>query len=320
MGNTSLFQNNTLIFIAGIVSLAIFLQMLFNYILNTSIEFLDGQTKLEIQNQKTIALRRASKVIILLLNVAITIFLGYGIIINKGEIPGPLQNIIFGYGKIILYGLVAIIAYKLIYNIIVLAIKAVITHSPLQDALSTRLESRRQSLYSSIKYVLIFIVSTYFVYGVLTTFGLDMKALLATAGIASLAVGFGAQNLVKDFFNGFFILLEDSYGIGDVVMINGIGGFVESMTLRITRLRNTEGCLITIPHSEVTTVINFTKEWSRLDFKIGVDYDTDILKALSAMKEELEELKKIMSKEILDPPGTPPEVLSLESFDDNQIT
>ena len=89
---------------------------------------------------------------------------------------------------------------------------------------------------------------------ILPLIGLDIKPLLASAGIAGLAIGFGAQTLVKDVINGFFILLEDQYHLGDVVQISGVKGTVEDMSLRRTALRDGDGTLHFIPNSEIKVV------------------------------------------------------------------
>ncbi len=150
----------------------------------------------------------------------------------------------------------------------------------------------------------------------LDNFGIDLKAVLATLGVASLAVGFGAQSLVKDLVSGIFTLIEDQYSVGDVVSINGNGGFVERMTLRITQLRNTEGTLITIPNGLIETVKNMTKEWSRVDYMIGVAYDTDLDRAVDVLMDEAKKLKADMPEEVIDEP----ERLGVDSFEDSSIT
>lgn len=93
----------------------------------------------------------------------------------------------------------------------------------------------------------------------LTEVGINVTPILASAGVVGLAVGFGAQSLVKDVVSGFFILLEDQYGIGDAVSISGHAGVVETMNLRITQLRHSDGSLITIPNGLVAIVSNQSK-------------------------------------------------------------
>jgi len=107
---------------------------------------------------------------------------------------------------------------------------------------------------------------------ILPLVGLDIKPLLASAGIAGLAIGFGAQTLVKDVINGFFILLEDQFHLGDVVQIGAVKGTVEDMTLRRTALRDGDGTLHFIPNSEIKVVSNLTRDWTQISMHIAVDY------------------------------------------------
>jgi moderate conductance mechanosensitive channel len=107
---------------------------------------------------------------------------------------------------------------------------------------------------------------------VLKYVGLDLAPLLASAGIAGLAIGFGAQTLVKDFINGFFVLLEDQYNIGDKVQLAGVKGTVEDMTLRRTVLRDDDGTIHVIPNSQVQIVSNMTRDWAQLTLKVSVAY------------------------------------------------
>jgi small conductance mechanosensitive channel len=106
--------------------------------------------------------------------------------------------------------------------------------------------------------------------------GVEIGPIIAGAGIAGLAIGFGAQSLVKDVISGFFILVENHFGVGDVISAAGVAGLVESMTLRVTVLRDLEGKVHIIPNSEIGVVTNMTKEWSRFMMDVGVAYKEDI--------------------------------------------
>jgi small conductance mechanosensitive channel len=120
---------------------------------------------------------------------------------------------------------------------------------------------------------------------VLPLFGLDMKPLLASAGIAGVAVGFGAQTLVKDVINGFFILLEDQYELGDAVRAAGVEGTVEGMTLRRTLLRGGDGALHIVPNSEMRIVTNLTRDWRLAKVSVPVAYAEDSGRVLALLKE-----------------------------------
>lgn len=115
--------------------------------------------------------------------------------------------------------------------------------------------------------------------------GVQIGPLLAGAGVVGLAVGFGAQTLVKDFLTGAFLLMEDIVAVGDVVNIGGFGGLVEEMTLRTIRLRDFDGTLHVFPYSEAQVVHNLTKTFSFYVFNLQISYESDIDKAIELMRE-----------------------------------
>jgi small-conductance mechanosensitive channel len=126
---------------------------------------------------------------------------------------------------------------------------------------------------------------------VLPLFGLDMKPLLASAGIAGIAVGFGAQTLVKDVINGFFILVEDQYELGDAVRAAGVEGTVEGMTLRRTLLRGGDGVLHIVPNSEMRIVSNLTRDWRLVKVIVPVAYAEDSGRVLGLLHEVANQLR-----------------------------
>ena len=120
--------------------------------------------------------------------------------------------------------------------------------------------------------------------------GLDVTPILAGAGIVGLAVGFGAQNLVRDVIGGFFLVLEDQVRVGDVAVVNGTGGLVEAITFRTIVLRDLAGVVHVVPNGAITTLANMTKGWSGYVLDIGVPYkeDTDqVVEVMTAVAEEL---------------------------------
>ncbi|MCL4729833.1 MAG: mechanosensitive ion channel, partial [Planctomycetes bacterium] len=126
----------------------------------------------------------------------------------------------------------------------------------------------------------------------LAQFDVDYGPLLVAAGGVSLALGFGAQSLVKDFFSGFFILLEGQYSIGDVIEINGKSGTVENLNLRTTVLRSVNGDVHTIPNGVITMTTNQTKIWSRAVMDVGVAYEEnldDVIALLEAVGREMQQ-------------------------------
>ena len=117
-------------------------------------------------------------------------------------------------------------------------------------------------------------------------------SVIALGTVIALVFSFAAQNLVRDLVNGFLILLEDQYRIGDVVNIGDKGGLVENFNLRITQLRNPDGNLITLPNSSIVEVENLSREWARSDFRIEVAYDTDVDLALAIVRDTAEQLAR----------------------------
>jgi small conductance mechanosensitive channel len=115
--------------------------------------------------------------------------------------------------------------------------------------------------------------------------------MLASAGIAGLAIGFGAQTLVHDFINGFFILLENQYDIGDTVRIAGVKGTVEKMSLRMTVLRDEDGTVHLVPNSAVQIVSNTTRDWAQFALRVTVAYSEASDRIIKLLKEVGEEIR-----------------------------
>jgi len=126
---------------------------------------------------------------------------------------------------------------------------------------------------------------------ILPLLGVNMGPLLASAGVAGLAIGFGAQTLVHDVINGFFILMENQYDVGDVVRIAGVSGTVESMTLRRTTLRDETGAVHVVPNGEIKVVSNLTRDWAQLALHISVDYRANSDRILGLLKQVGAELR-----------------------------
>ena len=120
---------------------------------------------------------------------------------------------------------------------------------------------------------------------VLGEFGIDLAPLLAGAGVAGIVIGIGAQQVVRDFLAGLFMLLEDQYGVGDVIDLGQASGTVEWVSLRVTRLRDVEGVVWWVPNGQVTRVGNKSQQWSRALLDIGVAPDTDIAVATDVIQD-----------------------------------
>lgn len=152
---------------------------------------------------------------------------------------------------------------------------------------------------------------------VLSEIGIDLKPLLAAAGLGGLAIGFGAQSLVKDVISGFFILLEDSIAVGDVVEIAGVSGLVEEVKLRSIRLRDVSGSVHVVPNGIVDRVKNMTKGFSFYVFDVGVAYREDVDRVMAVLVETAEELRAdpLYAEDILEPL----EMLGVDRFDDSAV-
>ncbi len=148
---------------------------------------------------------------------------------------------------------------------------------------------------------------------ILAIAGVEVGPLLAGAGIIGVGISLAAQSLIKDFINGFFILFEDQFGIGDVITIGNLAGSVESLNLRITQLRDSEGRLITIPNSQISIVQNASKDWAQVDLSIRVAPSADLVKAIALVKETAITLSEDAQwqRSILEPP----DILGVESLD-----
>ena len=133
-------------------------------------------------------------------------------------------------------------------------------------------------------------ISSITIYGMavmiaLGEFNVNLGPLIAGAGIGGVAIGFGAQSLVKDFISGMFMLMEDQYGVGDVVDIGDTVGVVEEVKLRTTQIRDINGTLWHIPNGSIRRMANMSQDWGRLVLDVEVAYDTDITAAMAVIKE-----------------------------------
>ncbi|WNM63398.1 mechanosensitive ion channel family protein [Candidatus Nitrospira neomarina] len=147
--------------------------------------------------------------------------------------------------------------------------------------------------------------------------GLDITPIIASAGIVGLAVGFGAQNLVRDIINGFFMILENQVRVGDVAVVNGTGGLVEAISFRTITLRDLSGTVHIFPNGTVTTLANMSKDWSYYVMNIGVAYKEDTDRVSSVMKEVGRDLQADpeIGPNILEPI----EILGVDDFGESEV-
>ncbi len=150
---------------------------------------------------------------------------------------------------------------------------------------------------------------------ILPKMGIETTQFLAGAGVAGLAVGFGAQNLVRDVISGFFLLLEDQFAVGDYVEMGGLAGMVDDMGLRITRVRDFGGQLHYLPNGSIDRVTNHSRGPMRVLVDVDIAYEEDVDNAISVLEDLCEEMVEVM--EVLE---EGPRVLGLASLNDSSMT
>ena len=152
---------------------------------------------------------------------------------------------------------------------------------------------------------------------VLQEAGIAVGPLLAAAGIAGLAFGFGGQYIIRDFISGLFIIMENQYRVNDVVCFDGTCGLVEDISLRMTTLRDLDGVVHHMPHGEIKKVSNLTKHFSRVNLNIGIAYNSNLEQVISVINK--------VGRELADDPAwkefilKPPQFLRIDDFGDSAI-
>jgi len=155
---------------------------------------------------------------------------------------------------------------------------------------SVRAEQRIDALSSVLRSVLSFVIWATAALMCLGEVGIDLGPLIAGAGVLGVAIGFGSQSLVRDFLSGAFILVEDQFGVGDIVDLGEATGTVEAVSLRTTRLRAVDGTVWHMPNGEISRVGNMSQHWSRALLDVEVAYDTDIDHARTVIKKVADQL------------------------------
>lgn len=184
------------------------------------------------------------------------------------------------FAIVILSGIVIRIGQVAIHNIFKVRQK-----SPLRTV-----ERRETTLMKLLENILTYVISFMAFLMILSTLTIDVKALLAGAGIVGLAVGFGAQNLVKDIISGFFIIFEDQFSVGDQIRIGTLEGVVQEIGLRTTKMKSWTGELHILPNGSIVQVTNFSIHNSKAAIDISLAYETDIVRAEQIIQELLETL------------------------------
>jgi small conductance mechanosensitive channel len=180
-----------------------------------------------------------------------------------------------------------------------------------------RAEQRARTLDSLLRYATTIVIATLAALMVLAELGVNIAPLIAGAGVVGVALGFGAQSLVKDFLSGTFMLMEDQYGVGDIIDVGEAVGVVERVTLRITILRDVEGTVWYVPNGEILRVGNKSQLWSRIVLDVEVAYDTDIQAASRVIQHVADEewRKQTPGATIIEQP----ELWGVERFDPSAV-
>lgn len=197
------------------------------------------------------------------------------------------------------------------------SIRSLATRSPLRES-SPRSEQRATTLAGvavSLIRIVVWTIAGLLLLGVL---GVNLGPFLAGASIVGVAVGFGAQSLVKDFFSGFFILVEDQYAVGDTVTISDVTGTVEEIDLRVTRIRASDGTVWFVPNGEIRKVGNSAKDYGRSIVDVLIPNKADLAAATAAIAEESAALAEepAWAGDVLEAP----EVLGVETLGTDNVT
>jgi small-conductance mechanosensitive channel len=182
--------------------------------------------------------------------------------------------------------------------------------------LSLRSEQRLEALTSVLRSAASVVIWTIAAFLILGQLGVDLGPLIAGAGIVGVALGFGSQSLVKDFISGMFILIEDQFGVGDLVDVGEATGTVTAVSLRTTRLRAIDGTVWHVPNGEIRRVGNKSQHWSRTLLDIEVAYGTDIPAARACIKRVADELWHEREDIVIEEP----EVWGVEMLGPHSIT
>jgi small conductance mechanosensitive channel len=181
---------------------------------------------------------------------------------------------------------------------------------------SLRAEQRIEALASVLRSLTTFVIYAVAAFMILGEVGIELGPLIAGAGIIGVALGFGSQSLVKDFLSGVFILIEDQFGVGDIVNLdNETSGTVEAVSLRTTRLRSVDGTVWHVPNGEIRRVGNHSQHWSRALIDVEVAYETDLDHAQAVIAGVAHEVAA-KDADVLDEP----EVWGVEALGANGVT
>jgi small conductance mechanosensitive channel len=180
--------------------------------------------------------------------------------------------------------------YLAIIRIVPVAIKKSVK-TQMKGRRKVEIEKRADTLSRIVKGITAVVLGIISLFLSLQQANINVTAALAGLGVIGVAVGFGAQYLIRDLIAGFFVLFENQYNVGDVIKVGDTGGIVEAISLRRTTLRDLDGARHVIPNGEIRMVSNLTQEWSRVNLNISVAYKEDLDKVMALMRKTWEEMK-----------------------------
>lgn len=187
----------------------------------------------------------------------------------------------------------------------------------MKDKPGAEIQKRTHTLSAVLRKTAGILIGIIIVFTILAEIGINIGPALAGLGVVGIAVGFGAQSLVKDVINGLFILMDNQFGIGDVVKVGDIKGLVEEVNLRRTILRDIDGAVHYIPNGEIIIASNYTKEYSRVNLNITVSYESDLDRVITVINRVCSTLsgEKAWQDKII----KTPQVLRVDNFGDSGI-
>lgn len=218
--------------------------------------------------------------------------------------------------RVIVIIAIAVVVYFICRPIVRSAIRRIVSHRMAGED-ETEIQQRTNTLSSILIKIIGIVVLIVAVITILPEFGVNIATLIAAIGIGGLAIAFAAQSLVRDFIAGFFILLEDQYGIGDVVSIAGIAGVVEDITLRRTVLRDLDANVHSIPNGKVEVSTNMTKKFSRVNLNVSVGYGENLKRVIDTINRICQEMAE--DPQWKDDFITTPSVLRVDKLGDSGI-
>ena len=227
------------------------------------------------------------------------------------------RGLIFSGMRIMLIFVVVWIALAVIRNLLRRLEKALVHKGQEAGEVPSEAAKRAETLVRLLRQGVIILIWLMGFLLILRELGVDIGPILASAGILGLAVGFGAQNLVRDVISGFFMILENQVRVGDVAIINGTGGLVERVNFRTIVLRDLAGVVHVFPNGSINTLANLTREWSAFVFDIGVAYKEDTDQVVALLKTVGEELRADARFSVLMQEDV--EVFGVDKLDDSAV-